>query len=71
MLIRRAQEKDIPAIHDLLLQVLRVHHEGRPDLFKPEARKYTDDQLREILKDHQDRKEKNHQTRCRKEPLCV
>ena len=51
MLIRRAQEKDIPAIHDLLLQVLRVHHEGRPDLFKPEARKYTDDQLREILKD--------------------
>ena len=51
MIIRRAEEKDIPRIHDLLLQVLRVHHEGRPDLFKPEARKYTDEQLSEILTD--------------------
>lgn len=51
MEIRRAEEKDIPRIDDLLLQVLRIHHEGRPDIFKPEARKYTDAQLKEILAD--------------------
>lgn len=36
---------------ELLLQVCRVHHEGRPDLFKEVGRKYNDDQLREILRD--------------------
>ena len=49
--IRRAQEKDIPAIMDLLSQVLNVHHQGRPDLFKANATKYTPDELKEILKD--------------------
>ncbi|MCR5004575.1 MAG: GNAT family N-acetyltransferase [Clostridiales bacterium] len=49
--IRRAQEKDIPAIMDLLSQVLMVHHHGRPDLFKPNATKYTVDELKEILQD--------------------
>ena len=49
--IRRAQEKDIPAIMDLLSQVLMVHHNGRPDLFKPNATKYTVEELREILQD--------------------
>ena len=51
MIIRRAEEKDIPRIDDLLLQVLRVHHSARPDIFRPEARKYTDDQLKEIIAD--------------------
>ena len=45
MYIRRAKETDMPGINNLLRQVLMVHHNGRPDLFKPEARKYTDDQL--------------------------
>ncbi len=49
--IRRASEKDIPAINRLLLQVLTVHHNGRPDLFKPNVRKYNDDELRAILVD--------------------
>lgn len=49
--IRRAQEKDIPAIMDLLSQVLMVHHNGRPDLFKPNATKYTVEELKEILQD--------------------
>ena len=53
MIIRKAEAKDISRIDDLLLQVLRVHHEGRPDIFKPEARKYNDDQLKDIINDPQ------------------
>ncbi len=49
--IRRAIEKDVPAIANLLLQVAAVHHEGRPDLFKAGARKYTDGELLEIIAD--------------------
>ena len=49
--IRRAEEKDTPAIASLLLQVAAIHHEGRPDLFKAGTRKYTDSELAEILKD--------------------
>ena len=48
--IRRATAKDIPEIDDLLNQVNLVHHLGRPDLFK-RARKYTDEQLAELLVD--------------------
>lgn len=51
MKIRRAEEKDIERIHELLYQVCLVHHRGRPDLFQYGARKYTDEQLMEILKD--------------------
>ena len=50
MNFRRANQKDIPQIHELLRQVNKVHQEGRPDLFKL-ANKYTDDELMEILKD--------------------
>lgn len=45
-----AEEKDIERMHELLTQVNLVHHKGRPDLFKC-GRKYTDEQLKEILKD--------------------
>ena len=48
--VRRAIEADIPALMALLVQVNRVHYEGRPDLFKP-ATKYTADELRGILAD--------------------
>lgn len=51
MHIRRATPTDIPAIDLLLSQVLEVHHAARPDLFTTGARKYSDDQLREILAD--------------------
>ena len=50
MNIRRAQEKDIPRINDLLGQVDLVHHKGRPDLFKI-GNKYTDEQLSSLLLD--------------------
>ena len=51
MEIRRAKECDMDGIDRLLLQVLTVHHNGRPDLFKGNTRKYTDEQLKEILHD--------------------
>ena len=49
--VRRAQAKDMDAINDLLFQVCLVHHNGRPDLFKLGAKKYTDEQLLEIILD--------------------
>ena len=49
--IRRAQESEMEGINRLLRQVLMVHHNGRPDLFQADAKKYTDEELREILKD--------------------
>ena len=49
MEIRFAQNRDIPRIHQLLTQVNNVHAKGRPDLFKSGNRKYTDEQLRQII----------------------
>ncbi len=49
-MIRRAVEKDIPKIIDLLKQVCLVHHKGRPDIFKV-GTKYSAEELRGILKD--------------------
>ena len=51
MQIRRATTNDIPGLVRLLEQVLMVHHNGRPDLFKPGARKYTDEELVTLLAD--------------------
>jgi len=49
MRVRRAEERDISAILDLLVQVDMVHHNGRPDLFKGPATKYSSEELRAIL----------------------
>lgn len=51
MNIRRADTGDMDRIKDLLNQVLMVHHNGRPDIFKADCRKYTDDELAVILND--------------------
>ncbi|MCD7737543.1 MAG: GNAT family N-acetyltransferase [Lachnospiraceae bacterium] len=51
MNIRRATAEDIPGLNKLLYQVLMVHHNGRPDLFKPNVKKYTDQELEELLKE--------------------
>ena len=51
MNFRRALEKDIPQMHELLRQVNLIHHLGRPDLFK-KNNKYTDEELKIILKDN-------------------
>lgn len=49
-MIRLAKEKDISKMGDLLSQVDLVHHKGRPDIFKI-GKKYSDDELRILLKD--------------------
>ncbi len=51
MKIRRAENKDRARLGELLSQVLEVHHNARPDLFKSGAKKYTDAELDEILAD--------------------
>ena len=51
MEIRHASEKDIDRINNLLRQVLNVHHNGRPDLFKADAKKYTDEELLALIAD--------------------
>ena len=49
--VRRAEIRDIPAILDLLVQVDQVHHNGRPDLFKGPATKYSAEELERIFTD--------------------
>ena len=51
MKIRRAEERDIEELNRLLYQVLTVHHKGRPDLFRENAKKYTDEELIKIIHD--------------------
>ena len=51
--IRRAKKNDMPGINSLLEQVLMVHHNGRPDIFKAGCKKYTDDELTEIINDNE------------------
>lgn len=50
-LIRKATSRDLPAVNELLGEVLRVHHAIRPDLFKAEGKKYTDEELLRIFED--------------------
>ncbi|MBR5783375.1 MAG: GNAT family N-acetyltransferase [Clostridia bacterium] len=52
MEIRRATVEDIAQINRLLYQVAGVHHKGRPDIFRPNAKKYTDVQLQKIIADN-------------------
>ena len=51
MKVRRAENKDIEKILDLLIQVDMVHHNGRPDIFKGPVTKYDAEQLKDIIKD--------------------
>lgn len=49
MEIRFAQPEDVPAILRLLGQVGCVHAEGRPDIFRPNAQKYSASQVLGML----------------------
>lgn len=51
MKIRAAKKSDIPDLLRLLRQVLTVHHNGRPDLFKAQTEKYSEKDLEILLKD--------------------
>jgi len=52
MKIRKAEEKDIPRIMELLGQVLQIHAEIRPDVFIPGTTKYTVSELKELLEQY-------------------
>ena len=47
--IRFAKPQDVPGILSLLRQVGRVHHEGRPDIFRENAQKYGASQVLAML----------------------
>ena len=49
MEIRFATAQDVPGILSLLRQVGRVHHEGRPDIFRAGAQKYGASQVLGLL----------------------
>ena len=51
MEIRFAMQQDVPGMIKLLRQVGRVHHEGRPDLFRRNAQKYSPSQILGMLND--------------------
>jgi ribosomal protein S18 acetylase RimI-like enzyme len=51
MVIRRAKQTDMEGINKLLYQVLMVHHNGRPDIFRANVKKYTDEELLGIIAD--------------------
>ena len=55
MEIRKAEKKDIPGILNLLVQVDMVHHNGRPDIFKPGFSKELQDHIRTIWNDPRQR----------------
>ena len=67
MIIRKAKEKDIPRILELLEQVLQIHADLRPDIFIPGTTKYTIDELRELLK----HKEKPIYVAVDEDDVCV
>lgn len=48
-MIRKANKNDIGRIIELLHQVDMVHHEIRPDLFKPYTTKYNEQELEALL----------------------
>ena len=49
MTIRLAQPEDIPALLGLLEQILSVHHQARPDIFKGSGGKYSKEELKQLM----------------------
>lgn len=50
MIIRRAAAADAEQINSLLFQVAKIHADGRPDIFKKATKKYSDEELAEIIR---------------------
>ena len=48
-MVRKANKNDIGRMIELLHQVDMVHHEIRPDLFKPNTTKYNEQELEALL----------------------
>ena len=51
MIIRFAIDDDLPGIRSMLGQVLALHAEGRPDIFRAGTRKYSDEQILALIAD--------------------
>lgn len=51
-MIRRANKNDVDVVLHLLRQVSMVHHELRPDLFKPHTTKYNEADLLSMFVDN-------------------
>ncbi|HFI0702553.1 TPA: N-acetyltransferase family protein [Streptococcus suis] len=49
MTIRKARQSDIPVLIKLLQDILQVHHQARPDIFRSTGQKFSEDELRELL----------------------
>ncbi len=49
MIIRKATPNDATRINELLFQVADLHAKGRPDIFKSATKKYSDQELIEII----------------------
>ena len=49
MTIRSAQPNDIPALLGLLEQILSVHHQVHPDIFKESDGKYSEEELEQLM----------------------
>lgn len=47
--VRRALPHDGDTVSSLLYQVAAIHHEGRPDIFKPASKKYTQSEFEELI----------------------
>ncbi len=47
--VRKAQPKDADTVLNMLGEILKLHHEGRPDLFNETGSKYSKEQLLEIF----------------------
>lgn len=51
MPIRKANKNDIPTLMIFLEQILGVHHQARPDIFKEKGSKYTPEELEKLMQD--------------------
>ncbi|HFI0465127.1 TPA: N-acetyltransferase family protein [Streptococcus suis] len=49
MTIRKARQSDIPVLNELLQDILQVHHQARPDIFKSAGQKFSEDELVALL----------------------
>ncbi|HEM6113135.1 TPA: GNAT family N-acetyltransferase [Streptococcus suis] len=49
MTIRRARQSDISALNVLLQEILQVHHQARPDIFRSSGQKFSEEDLKKLL----------------------
>lgn len=48
-MIRQATVVDIPALNQLLQEILQVHHGVRPDIFRPVGKKFSSSELADLM----------------------